>query len=183
MKLSMLILACVAALVLSSVAFATDGNPGGGHDPVTVCHKPGTPAEQELTFDDDALWAHLNHGDTLGPCVPPAVCPEGTDAVPDSNPLVCIKTVTNTVEVPGPPVYVDVPGPTQYVDVPGPTVTVDVPGPIQYVPTFLTKVKTVTKVKVKVVRSVVFKTKIKVKKVPVIGLCKYQGHLAVPGKG
>lgn len=41
---------------------------GGGHTPVTVCHKPGTPAQHEITFDDDGYEAHLAHGDTLGPC-------------------------------------------------------------------------------------------------------------------
>ena len=35
---------------------------------VTVCHKPGTPAEKTLDIDDNALAAHLRHGDTEGPC-------------------------------------------------------------------------------------------------------------------
>lgn len=35
---------------------------------VTVCHKPGTPAEQTLTIPRPALDAHLGHGDTLGAC-------------------------------------------------------------------------------------------------------------------
>lgn len=41
-----------------------------GHTPVTICHKPGTPAEQTLVVDDDSveLTGHLGHGDTLGPC-------------------------------------------------------------------------------------------------------------------
>ena len=44
-------------------------NPGEGHTPVTFCHKPGTPAAQELTTDDDGfLQGHLNHGDSLGAC-------------------------------------------------------------------------------------------------------------------
>jgi hypothetical protein len=42
--------------------------PGGGGGMVTICHKPGTPAQQTLTIPESALQAHLNHGDTLGPC-------------------------------------------------------------------------------------------------------------------
>lgn len=50
----------------------TDTNPpGGGHTPVTICHKPGTPAEQTLVVDDDAVEGHLGHGDTLGACPQP----------------------------------------------------------------------------------------------------------------
>lgn len=85
----------VVALATASAAQATGGHGNGdGHTPITVCHKPGTPAEQELTFDDNALGqvfvnAHLGHGDTLGPCAPPPppdVCPniEGLQSsVPD----------------------------------------------------------------------------------------------------
>ncbi|MBF0158257.1 MAG: hypothetical protein HQL58_01920 [Magnetococcales bacterium] len=48
-------------------------DPGTGHTAVIVCHKPGTPAEQQLTIDDDAVGeesaaAHLGHGDKLGAC-------------------------------------------------------------------------------------------------------------------
>lgn len=67
----------IFALLASASAFA--GEHGGGHDPVTVCHKPGTPAQHTLTFDDDGYEAHLAHGDTLGPCeeLPPVdLCPE-----------------------------------------------------------------------------------------------------------
>ncbi len=42
--------------------------PGGPHTPVTICHKPGTPAEQTLVVDDDAVPGHLGHGDYLGAC-------------------------------------------------------------------------------------------------------------------
>src|SRR6185295_7433297 len=51
-----------------------------GHTPVTICHKPGTPAQQTLVVDDDSveLTGHLGHHDTIGPCeeTPPVdVCP------------------------------------------------------------------------------------------------------------
>lgn len=39
-----------------------------GHDPVIICHKPGTPGEKTLTVDASALDAHLAHGDTTGAC-------------------------------------------------------------------------------------------------------------------
>jgi len=35
---------------------------------VTLCHKPGTPAEKTKTLPSSALFGHLGHGDTLGPC-------------------------------------------------------------------------------------------------------------------
>jgi hypothetical protein len=64
--------------VVAAAATATNGPPSTGHDPVTVCHKPGTPAQQTLTFDDDGYEAHLAHGDTAGACepLPPGECEE-----------------------------------------------------------------------------------------------------------
>lgn len=47
-----------------------DEQRGQGHDPVTICHKPGTNAQKELTFDDDGWKAHIDHGDTEGVCPP-----------------------------------------------------------------------------------------------------------------
>ncbi|MBF0124496.1 MAG: hypothetical protein HQL60_04080 [Magnetococcales bacterium] len=49
------------------------GTTGGGHTAVAVCHKPGEPAQQQLTIDDDAVGeesvaAHLGHGDRMGYC-------------------------------------------------------------------------------------------------------------------
>jgi hypothetical protein len=44
----------------------TPGPPEEGD--VTICHKPGTPAEQTKRVPRSALQAHLGHGDTLGPC-------------------------------------------------------------------------------------------------------------------
>jgi len=45
--------------------------PPKGHEPITFCHKPGTPAQQELTTDNQGfLNGHLNHGDSLGACPP-----------------------------------------------------------------------------------------------------------------
>jgi hypothetical protein len=35
---------------------------------VTICHKPGTPAEKTMDVPVSALRGHLGHGDTLGAC-------------------------------------------------------------------------------------------------------------------
>ena len=39
------------------------------NDPVVICHKPGTPAQQLIVVDDNAVPAHLRHGDFLGSCL------------------------------------------------------------------------------------------------------------------
>jgi LPXTG-motif cell wall-anchored protein len=51
---------------------------GNGHTPVTVCHLLGDGSYNLLTFDENALTAHKNHGD-LYP-VPEAGCPDAEDA-------------------------------------------------------------------------------------------------------
>lgn len=67
MKRAPAILAAVLATVaIVPVVMAAPG----GHDPVTICHKPGTPAEKTLAVDSAALRGHLAHGDYLGPCEP-----------------------------------------------------------------------------------------------------------------
>jgi hypothetical protein len=42
-----------------------------GQDKVTVCHKPGTPAEATLEIAAPAEAAHLGHGDYAGECKGP----------------------------------------------------------------------------------------------------------------
>jgi hypothetical protein len=39
-----------------------------GEEKVTICHKPGTPAENTLVVAAPAVDAHLAHGDTLQEC-------------------------------------------------------------------------------------------------------------------
>jgi hypothetical protein len=41
---------------------------GNGQEQVTICHKPGTPAEHTIVVARPALDAHLGHGDILGAC-------------------------------------------------------------------------------------------------------------------
>lgn len=42
--------------------------PPSGDGDVTICHKPGTSAEQTMIVPWTALSGHLGHGDTIGPC-------------------------------------------------------------------------------------------------------------------
>lgn len=50
---------------------------GNGHTPVTVCHLLGNGTYNVLTFDDNALTAHRNHGDIYP--VPADGCPESSE--------------------------------------------------------------------------------------------------------
>jgi len=42
--------------------------PGEGAERVTICHKPGTPAQKTMAVTVVALEDHLAHGDLPGPC-------------------------------------------------------------------------------------------------------------------
>jgi len=59
-------------LVAGTVIFGTLGfSPDAFADPArqTICHKPGTPAEQTIEVEEvSVLQAHLNHGDFVGEC-------------------------------------------------------------------------------------------------------------------
>jgi len=44
------------------------GAEGAASNAVTLCHKPGTPAEKTLTLPASAAAGHLGHGDTQGAC-------------------------------------------------------------------------------------------------------------------
>lgn len=35
---------------------------------ITICHKPGTPAQKTLVLPAAALFGHMQHGDKYGPC-------------------------------------------------------------------------------------------------------------------
>lgn len=45
-----------------------DDDTSADPDDVTICHKPGTPAEKTMTINNSAISSHLGHGDTLGSC-------------------------------------------------------------------------------------------------------------------
>jgi len=52
--------------VLNDVWVLTNAN--GIIKEVTVCHKPGAPAQKTLVIPASALAGHLGHGDTIGAC-------------------------------------------------------------------------------------------------------------------
>ena len=45
-----------------------DGTSEEGGATVTICHFPGTPAEETQVIPESSLGGHLGHGDTVGPC-------------------------------------------------------------------------------------------------------------------
>ena len=62
--------AAVALMVPLLPAVGQQSPPVGQQSPprVTVCHKPGTPAQKTMTLPQPAVQAHLGLGDTPGPC-------------------------------------------------------------------------------------------------------------------
>jgi hypothetical protein len=111
------------------------------HTPVVICHKPGTPAEHTIIVDDDAVPAHLAHGDYLGRCGSPVisttVSTPTTTTVPITDPIppttitlppeTTSTVITDTVTVPPETSTVPVP-PTTVTVPPDATTTVTVPG-------------------------------------------------------
>jgi hypothetical protein len=62
LKMATMLVAAMAFVALSAApAFAQV-------EKVTICHKPGTPAEQTKEVPAQAVDGHLGHGDTLGKC-------------------------------------------------------------------------------------------------------------------
>lgn len=109
-RLSAFVFGVALAVVFLGLGFAASGalaggGHGGGHTPVTICHKPGTPAEQTLVVDDDSvkLKGHLGHGDTIGACGGGETTP--TDTTPtDTTPTETTPTdTTPTTPVPTTP--------------------------------------------------------------------------------
>lgn len=62
--------AAAVALVPLLPAVGQQSPPVGQESPprVTVCHKPGTPAQKTMTLPQPAVDAHMRHGDIPGPC-------------------------------------------------------------------------------------------------------------------
>jgi hypothetical protein len=98
------------------------------HNPVTICHRPGTPAEHTIVVDDSAVPAHLDHGDYLGPC--------RTEVTPtETSATVTLTSVETTTTVPitetDPPTTVTLPSETETTGI---TATVPVPPDTTTVP-------------------------------------------------
>ena len=71
----------VLILAIGLLAFVTSSVADSPHIPTLICHiPPGNPANaHEITVDDDAVPAHLAHGDNLGACgdtTPPPCIPD-----------------------------------------------------------------------------------------------------------
>lgn len=68
LNLKMLVISLTVAVttVLSPPAFA--GDPPASKGVVTLCHKPGTPAQKTLVLPSSAAKGHMEHGDTAGVC-------------------------------------------------------------------------------------------------------------------
>ena len=64
-----------------------DDDDGGGGGKVTICHKPGTPAEKSKAVPPSAVPGHLGHGDYLGSCA--ATCTKWV-----KQPIEEVKTAT-----------------------------------------------------------------------------------------
>lgn len=95
-----MILSAIIALFLAPVAASNDTPRGGGHTSVTVCHIMGHGGYKLLTMDDDALQAHIDHGD-LYP-VPEGGCPGTLEETPDPTVIVATPDLTTPPqEAPG----------------------------------------------------------------------------------
>ncbi|NDH13820.1 MAG: hypothetical protein EBY47_01825 [Actinobacteria bacterium] len=70
---------------------------------VTICHKPGTPAQKTMSVPAPALGGHLGHGDYLGACTPvPQV------VLPTASPQQQVTTTSAaTTEPTHPPIVPD----------------------------------------------------------------------------
>lgn len=78
---ALLTLLVLSPLVVVFTSAASANHPPGPPDKVTICHKPGTPAEKTLTLPHQAAEHHIaSHGDTLGPCGAPPPPPTGCAA-------------------------------------------------------------------------------------------------------
>jgi hypothetical protein len=74
-----------------------EGMPISATQMVTLCHKPGTPAEKTLVLPAAAAGGHLGHGDSLGPC------PEAPPAVPTSTLPISLTEMITLCHKPGTP--------------------------------------------------------------------------------
>ncbi|HXH22107.1 MAG TPA: hypothetical protein VNN10_08760 [Dehalococcoidia bacterium] len=88
------------ALAAQSWAAPANGTPlARSADKVVVCHREGNGSSHEIEVDDNALPAHMDHGDALGPCPTATGIPQtavtGTSTV-TSTPTTAAATNTPT---------------------------------------------------------------------------------------
>jgi hypothetical protein len=63
---------------------------------VTICHKPGTPAEKTMEVPRSAVDGHLGHGDHLGPCETTTTTSTSTTSTSTSTSTTTPTTTTST---------------------------------------------------------------------------------------
>ena len=63
---------------------------------VTICHKPGTPAEKTKEVPQSAVDGHLGHGDHLGPCETTTTTSTSTTSTSTSTSSTTSTTSTST---------------------------------------------------------------------------------------
>lgn len=71
-RLASLLTAIGGALLILATSLAISVALAAGAQPeqVTICHQPGTPAQQTMSVPSTALGGHLGHGDHQGSCQP-----------------------------------------------------------------------------------------------------------------
>jgi hypothetical protein len=65
---------------------------------VTICHKPGTPAEKTMYLPESAVRGHMGHGDCLGPC--PCKTTSSTTTSPTTSSTTTSPTTSSTTTNP-----------------------------------------------------------------------------------
>jgi hypothetical protein len=82
--------------VLSLLAMTVGGMQlaRAAQDKVTICHKPGTPAEKTMDLPPQAVAGHIGHGDTMGPCEAPTTTSSSTTTT-TMRPTSCAAAVSD----------------------------------------------------------------------------------------
>jgi len=96
---------------------------GNGHDPVTICHLTGSENHpwQEITVDDDAVPAHLEHGDFV--VDEEHICPPTATATPTDSPTATPTATATAVLTETPTTTATASPPASPTDTPTPTAT------------------------------------------------------------
>ena len=120
-----LAVAALAAVLLTAGGSGVQAKPDGA---VSICHKPGTPAEKTLTLPPSAIGGHMGHGDTEGACGGTATATP-TETEPTPTPTESELTATPTESEPTPTPTESEPTPTPTESEPTPTPTESEPTP------------------------------------------------------